>query len=563
MSRSANVAAALWVMLAASVAIAQDNPFARGFDAVPLKPTPLIDSGIALDGANGWTRKSVRAALLFDLSVDDLALREGDTPLGNLIPFRADAHLIAGYQVHQRFDVGVDLPLVVYQSSNFGLLERQGFPQPGVFSLVQPCGDFLARGCGLADVRVVPRVLVLDPDSFLFGLAVIPEVRIPIGDGLSFTGDRGWTVAPRLAAERTFGPVRVIANAGYRFRKPGQFLNLYVGNEFTFGAGAIYHLPDLAAGRLTHVDAIGEVHLATPTGAPFTFEQSDSLKTPLELLLGARARFFGRWGVELSVGRGIGVQSGYGHPDFRVMAGLRYDFEFRDRDGDGVADDVDGCPDVPEDNDGFEDDDGCPDPDNDRDGVLDVEDACPDLPGARELDGCPDRDGDEVPDNIDRCPDQAGPAENEGCPFTGPPFVELEPERLRLKANVLFETGQARIRPQSFAILDEVARVLKEHPEVGPVTIEGHTDNRGGAAYNRDLSTRRARAVLEYLVRKGIDRKRLRAKGYGEDSPIAPNDTPLGRAKNRRVEFTLKNHADILQEPGKQKSPVLVPAPEK
>lgn len=571
LSRSAGLAAALCLTLAGSGPWAQSNPSARGFDAVPFKPTPLSNSGIALEGADVWARRSVHAALLFDLSVNNLALRDGTEKIGNLIPLRLDAHLMAAYQVHERIEVGVDLPLVVYQQSNFGLLEEQGFSQ-GVYSLARPCAQALKDGCGLADLRVVPRVVILDPETFPLGLALIPEVRIPIGDGQSFTGDLGFTLAPRLAAERAFGPVRVLANAGYRFRKAGQFLNLYVGNEFTLGAGAIYRadaftkwlgahvLPSSASGVITEASLIGEVHLATPTGAPFTFAQSDSLKTPLELLLGARARVAKHWGIALSVGRGVATESGYGRPDLRVMFGVRYEREFLDRDGDGIADDQDGCPDVAEDEDDFKDSDGCPEPDNDEDGVPDGQDSCPNAAGTKELEGCPDTDQDDVPDHIDACADKPGPPENDGCPFENPPFVILEKDRLRLRANVLFETGEARIQKQSFPILDEVATVMLAHPDVGPITVEGHTDDRGNASYNRDLSTRRARSVVDYLTRKNVEKKRLKSRGFGEDKPIATNDTPLGRARNRRVEFRIRGK-DIEVDPGTPASPVLVPVP--
>jgi outer membrane protein OmpA-like peptidoglycan-associated protein len=487
-------------------------------------------------------RGSIRAALLMDLSVNDLALRKGDTKLGNLIRMRVDAHAMFAFQLHPRFDLAVDLPVVVAQDDDFGLLERSvGLSQPGVYSLLKPCSAPLASGCGFADARVLPRALILDPNAFPVGLALVAEVRIPTGDGYSFTGDRGWTIAPRLAAERSFGPLRVLANAGYRFREHGQFLNLYVGHEFAMGAGVIYKLP--AIGRLQDLEALGELHVATQTSAPFTFSEADSLKTPMELLVGARSRVWGRWGVDLS------VESGYGRPDFRVLAGIHYVVQPADRDGDGIYDDVDRCPDVPEDRDGFEDSDGCPDPDNDRDGIPDAEDACVNEPGPREFDGCPDRDHDDVPDNVDRCPDAPGPAQNEGCPYPAAPLVSIDRDRLQLKANVLFETGDARIQEQSFKVLDEVAAVLAQHPEVKPVEIQGHTDNRGSRAYNLDLSARRARSVMEYLVKKGIDRKRLRASGYGFDRPIATNATPLGRAKNRRVEFKVVAEVEVPPTP--------------
>lgn len=547
-------AVGLCLALCWGAAWAEHDPFIRSFDAVPVKPTASINSGIALEGADMWSRKSLRAALLFDFNLNVLGAFVGDEKVGNLIPYRLDAHAIFAYQVHKRIDVGVDLPLVLVQGDNFDLLEAQGFPQQGVYSLFQPCGAVFRRGCGLADLRVVPRFLLLDPDSFPVGLAAIAEVRVPVGDGASFTGDRGWTVAPRVSVERAFGPLRVLGNLGWRLRRHGQFLNLYVGNEFAAGAGVIYRLPDL--GPLKQVDAIGELHAATPTTNPFTFDYGASLKTPLELLVGARAKVNNRWGLELDIGRGVGVVSGYGRPDFRVIAGIRYDYEFQDRDGDGIPDDEDACPDDPEDLDGFEDSDGCPDPDNDKDGIPDGEDACPDLPGPREFDGCPDSDQDDVPDNVDKCPQQAGPPENEGCPIEEPPLVILESEKIRLKGNVLFETGSAKIQKQSYPLLDEVAKVLLDNPEVGPVLVEGHTDNRGGRSFNKDLSQRRARSVMEYLIKKGVDKKRLRSRGFGFEQPVATNATALGRAKNRRVEFTLIDEAE-----GAGEKPPDAPAP--
>ena len=543
MVRSALSAIVVLGILAAPPVRAQTRPLIRSFDAVPLKPTPSINGGIALDGARAWERGSLRGALLLDLNLNVLSLREGERKIGDLIPARLDLHAMLGMQLHPRFDFSVDLPLVLYQGDNMDLLAQQGLPLPGVFSLLKPCDEVFTQGCGFADIRVLPRAHLLAPDSAPIGLAMLAEVRIPTGDGKSFTGDRGWTIAPRLAAEKNLGPLRVLANAGYRFRRYGQFLNLYVGSEFALGAGAIYRLGDLAS--LKEIEALGELHLATQTAGPFTFTQADSLKTPIELLVGARARLAGRWGVELSLGRAVSLESGYGRPDFRVIAGITYTVHSADRDGDGIPDDIDKCPDEPEDKDGFEDSDGCPDPDNDRDGVPDVQDACPNVPGLREFDGCPDRDKDDVPDNVDKCPDQPGPAENEGCPILQPPLVTVERDKLRLKANVLFETGEARIQKQSYQVLDEVAKVLKEHPEVRPVQIEGHTDNRGSRKYNLDLSGRRARAVMDYLIKKGIDAKRLRAQGFGFDQPIATNNTPLGRAKNRRVEFRILTDIEV------------------
>jgi outer membrane protein OmpA-like peptidoglycan-associated protein len=412
------------------------------------------------------------------------------------------------------------------------------------------------------------------------GLALSAEVRLPTGNGQSFLGESGVLVAPRLAVERAFGPVRLLGNVGLRLRPHAQYLNLYVGNEATFGAGAVVALPDLW--RLGDVQAIAEMHLSTPTSAPFNFREADSLKTPWEVLAGVRAHVYGDWGLELNVGRGVTLGSGYGREELRVMLALRYDERFVDFDGDGIADKRDKCPTQAEDADGFQDSDGCPDPDNDGDGVVDTEDLCPnsvgdkaqggcgdadgdgvpdgqdmcpDKPGPKEYDGCPDTDGDEVPDNVDKCPEASGPPENDGCPIDNPPLVVIESDRIRIKGNILFETGSATIQKQSLKLLDEVATVLARNPELGPVLIEGHTDNVGSDTLNLNLSQKRAQSVMDYLVSKGIASERLRAKGFGETKPIATNGTPLGRAKNRRVEFRLIKSE--IQTP-----PRTVPAPQ-
>ncbi|WP_224245458.1 OmpA family protein [Hyalangium gracile] len=568
----------LCTLIAGLTARADHDPFQRSFDAVPVKATAAQDSGIALEGARPSPVGSLRASLLLDLNLSILALKLGDERLGDLIPYRLDAHALFAYQLHPRFELGVDLPFTVIQGDRFELL-RDALAAPDF------PGAASVNRYGLGDLRLLPRVHLLDPSQFPVGLALVGEVRLPTGDGYSFLGERRVLVAPRLAVERSFGPLRLLGNLGWRFRRHAQYLNLFVDDELTVGAGAVLDLPDL--GRFTHVQALGEMHLSTPSSAPFNFSQADSLKTPWEVLVGARARISGPWGLELNLGRGIGLQGGYGREAFRVMVALRYEESFIDSDSDGVPDARDKCPLEKEDRDGFKDDDGCPDPDNDDDGVVDGEDRCPDKagpkelkgcpedtdtdgdgipdhldacpqkPGPKEYEGCPDTDGDEVPDNEDECPDLFGPPENNGCPYDAPPFVVVESDRIRIKGNILFETGQAKIRKQSFKLLDEVASVLARNPGLGPVLIEGHTDNVGARALNLDLSNRRAKAVLEYLVGKGIERKRLRSQGFGFDRPIAPNTTPLGRAKNRRVDFRLVK--DEVETPEREVTPPTAP----
>lgn len=104
--------------------------------------------------------------------------------------------------------------------------------------------------------------------------------------------------------------------------------------------------------------------------------------------------------------------------------------------------------------------------------------------------------------------------------------------------NVLFETGSSSLLPESYPTLQELVSFMKNNPEV-KVDILGHTDNQGDSAMNMELSQARAEAVVEYLVSKGVERARLKAKGSGAKKPIAPNDSEDGRKKNRRVEFII------------------------
>ncbi len=223
-----------------------------------------------------------------------------------------------------------------------------------------------------------------------------------------------------------------------------------------------------------------------------------------------------------------------------------------DSDQDGVPDKIDQCKDQPEDTDGFQDTDGCPDPDNDADGVPDEQDECIDQPeiknGYKDEDGCPDsvpdKDGDGIPDTTDKCPNVPeninGFEDEDGCPDKGPELVKIGVDDIKILERVEFASGKDVIEgTKSFAVLDAVASALKLHQEIFLVEVGGHTDNVGNAADNKTLSQKRADAVVKYLVGKGIQAQRLQAKGYGPDKPIADNKTRAGNQKNRRVEFVI------------------------
>jgi len=242
-----------------------------------------------------------------------------------------------------------------------------------------------------------------------------------------------------------------------------------------------------------------------------------------------------------------------------------------DKDGDDVPDKDDKCPDIA----GLKSLDGCPD--TDGDGITDKADKCPTDSGLVMFSGCPDTDMDSIPDPEDDCITEKGLAINKGCPDTdadgiidkldscvlvpgpksnnGCPVIEkvevkpAAPLKVKLNkedqdiinkvfSNLEFESGKAIIRQTSYVALEELVKLLQRKPSFR-ILIEGHTDNVGSAQLNMRISLNRAEAVKTYLTEKGIDENRIIAKGYGLTQPVAPNTTPQGRQKNRRVEFTI------------------------
>jgi outer membrane protein OmpA-like peptidoglycan-associated protein len=216
--------------------------------------------------------------------------------------------------------------------------------------------------------------------------------------------------------------------------------------------------------------------------------------------------------------------------------------ERKDTDGDGLFDDEDACPNEPEDKDGFQDQDGCPDLDNDGDGIPDKLDKCPNDPedkdGFQDEDGCPDpnNDGDKLLDKDDKCPNEYADTPD-GCPKKYQ-LITVTAEKIELKQTIFFDFAKATIKPVSYPLLNEVALALKDNATIR-VRVEGHTDSRGNAGFNLKLSQKRAESVVKYLVAQGTDGSRMEPRGFGKTVPIADNRTDAGRAQNRRVEFII------------------------
>jgi len=546
--RTGVLAIALAASLAATTARA-DDPAARGFDADPFTFTPLIESDFTLDTAQVPWERSYGAGLLVDYLNGLIPWKKGSDTVGYVIPDRLALHFLGSYSFGW-VEVGGALPVVAWQSSNLAPLTSLGVTGP----LAAPVAVV-----ALGDLRLVGKLPVLNagPHSlfrlpFPLEAALVVDLELPTGNGQAFASN-GFVATPWAVLSATFGRVRIDADLGYSFRAAqGQYLNLVVPSAFDWGVGAAVDLP--SAGALRSWKAIAEVSGQVPDG----YDGSARYALPFGVRAGVRAALTAAVSAEVGVGSGFG--GSYGREVFQAFAAVRFGHVNRDRDGDGVPDDRDRCPDTP----GPASLDGCPD--RDGDGIPDIDDKCPDEKGPRELDGCPDRDGDGVPDYLDRCPDEKGPKELEGCPDTdgdgvpdiddkcplepGPaqndgcplgdePVVEIQAERLSLRDMIQFDFGKDTIKPESNHILDDIASLLKSHPELTLVRIEGHTDIVGTASYNQGLSERRALAVLNALVARGVAAGRLTSAGFGFSRPIAPNDTALGRAKNRRVEFVI------------------------
>ncbi len=275
------------------------------------------------------------------------------------------------------------------------------------------------------------------------------------------------------------------------------------------------------------------------------------------------------------------------HPHFQHSISLIYKFGGYDEDNDGVYDKDDKCPEVfglaefngcpDSDEDGIQDsEDACPTvfgvaalkgcPDSDGDGVTDKKDRCPYVKGAPKHNGCPDTDGDNIIDIRDACPTRPGPISNRGCPELdsdgdgvidkldkckfeagvpenkGCPDIkkDLEAKLTEIAGSILFVSGTDRYYSKYEIQLNQIADLMKKHNNL-KFQIQGHTDNVGPEDVNHKLSLERVNKILNFLVSKGINQFNLNVIGFGETVPIATNDTPEGRAKNRRVEIRILN----------------------
>jgi hypothetical protein len=417
--------AAVTIVGGASVAGAQPSVQLSRFT-----PSEQTNDGFAVSSAEVQGDMRFGAQFYIDYANDPLVyeLTRGDTDTEafSVVEHQLTGNLNASLGIRDRLTVSIGLPIVFLQNGEdipanlgaVGVVDGDG-TTPGVVPI------YLADGFALGDLWVGGRVRLFGDTESVFMLSAEGRLIIPTAtifdDGQHYAGERGVAGAAGLIAQINVGRFRLMANLGAHLRPdnadcrdlpgtsgPGAncFYGARQGDEFTYGIGATVRLLDD-----TDLRAILEVHGRT------TFQNFfDREETPFELLAGLK--YTHSSGLTAGIGGGPGLVRGFGSPDFRVFAMVGYTEPTAgtvirlDTDGDGIYDDEDQCVNEPEDVDGFEDTEGCPDPDNDGDGILDGSDQCPmepeDTDGFEDENGCPDpdNDGDGILDASDAVPDR-------------------------------------------------------------------------------------------------------------------------------------------------------------
>jgi outer membrane protein OmpA-like peptidoglycan-associated protein len=449
---------------------------------------------------------------------------EDDEVIEQIVAHQLAFDLTASYAFSSWFELGAHVP-VAYLS-----------------------GDDLSEAA-LGDLRLLPKFRLLDDNTRPIGLALLADVRLPTHTSAFYGGARLPAFAPRLLLDHRFGlsGFRMGLDFGALLRKATEYRNIDAASELQAGLGMGYRFDGGQAPVEIMLDLRSAVGL----------KDTDAEEVGLEGLLGLGIDASRDW--KINAGGGLGLLEGFGVPTARAFVGVRWEPSPNDPDHDGLrnarederdqtikddakagegddgsdepasVDDVDdaareaairggydACPDLPEDMDGIEDDDGCPEGDADSDGVLDY---------------------------LDRCPDEAetinGYEDDDGCPDEGPAQIVVEEGRLVILETIRFETESSKIDRRSHRVLDQIALTLRARDDIRTLEIGGHTDSTGSRGYNMRLSRERARSVRLYLLEQGIKPSRVHARGYGPDQPIADNNTDSGRAQNRRVEFLL------------------------
>ena len=584
-TRRRRVPVAMWLALAlAAPAMPHAMASAQaGFDAQNLQLSANRRSDYIV-GQSGQTQapRTATFSAVFHHVDDPVVLRIDGAREAALVHQVITSELTMGVGVVDRFDFGFALPVVLFQSS-------ENVDEIGRTELAE-------TSPGVGDLRLSPRVGLLlrsrEPRTGGAAASFTLHTWVPTGGAWRSEPAR---VQPTLAFDvRARQGTRWGVTLGYQVRGAQEIDGLKIDDMVRWSSAL-----DIAMSR-ERVHWILESTGAWSTNAPIADDRSHAIEAL------SAVRWFPNAHVGVEVGFGTGLTRGVATPDWRGLIGVTVgtspslegatfaactDPSVCDRDDDGFVDADDLCPDEPEDRDGladhdgcpeedfdgdrmvdvkdlcpahaedrdaFADHDGCPDLDDDLDGIADADDACrleaEDRDGFEDHDGCPDfdDDGDTIADAQDACPrhpeDFDGFEDADGCPEPGTPLVEVTCDHLVIREEVYFANASDVILPESYAVLNQVAQVIRDTPTIRRVRVEGHTDSAGDASYNLDLSRRRALSVYAYLAAQQVGGERLEYEGYGEAMPIADNETAEGRSTNRRVAFRILSRDDACED---------------
>jgi OmpA-OmpF porin, OOP family len=584
-------------------------------ESAPGTESPLPNSAVTRGSANHFT-PAVRGSEWF--YVDSLDFRGHARPALGLTFDYVN-------KPSSTFPGGVKTPLVdsqlaLHLGGSINLWDSLRLSLDAPLTVVNS-GKVIAKNNFIGDIRTGLDIRLHGHTGDKLVLALGTQFWIPTGSrNESWLGSGDWRWGGRLMIAGDVGPIAYGAGMQFNYLHGDQ-------SGYTMGLNAAIGVKLLDKKLLIGPEYFMYTQLANKTSATDDGAFRQGLINPIELLLGAH--YTVPLDLRFGGGVGFGLNQGITSPDFRVLFNIEWapkyvappppdkdgdgvadkddacpeaagvasedpkkngcpaPVEVGDADGDGIKDDVDACKDkagvksddpkkngcpADQDGDGIEDKDdacvdkpgvksddpkknGCPEPgDTDGDGIKDDQDACVDKPGVKSDDpkknGCPDpdRDGDGIPNDTDACPDAAGPADEKDPKRNGCPAASFEKGTIKILDQIKFATGSAKIVEDKVNLktLEGVLKVLNEHKEVKFLRVEGHTDNKGAKAGNQKLSQERAQSVVNWIVKNGgKDANGFRAKGFGQDKPIETNDTDVGRASNRRVEFHMMTEEEV------------------
>jgi outer membrane protein OmpA-like peptidoglycan-associated protein len=564
-------------------------------------PTPAGDRFFAVPGADPAGHGTFRAALVLDYAHRPLVVyqNDGEDDIGSIVSDQLFLHAGASVGLFDRLQLSLNAP--------FALVTSGDSPTAGGVQLASP------SGAALGDLRLGARVRFAGEARGPVQFALGGLLYLPTGDEDSYASDGSVRGRPELILSGEGKTFAYAVETGILLRPTRSITETEVTNEVSFGAGVAALLadrkvqigPELYGSTTlengfergtTNLEAIlgARVRLsAFVLGAGVGPGITRGLGTPS--LRGLLSLAYSPEIEEKPPERGDRDRDGVYDDEDACMetSGIRTDdpdtngcpdrdedgvFDKNDacidvkgvatddpetngcpsdKDGDGIIDEVDACPELKGETNDDPKKNGCP-PDRDGDGVYDEVDACPDVAGVASTEpgknGCPpDTDGDTITDDKDACPRERGKADPDpqknGCPTK----VRVTEKEILILEKVEFKTGSDVILPGSDELLEQVAEVLREHPEIKKIEVQGHTDSRGGQAFNKKLSERRAASVAKWLVTRGkIEESRLISQGFGMDVPIADNATDAGRQANRRVEFKI---VEVEKKTDEQKDP--------